>query len=293
SVILIAIAACAVVGNIIILAAIIFKKRRIRHNYTRTTFILVGSLAVADIMVGLLAMPFYIFLLWKRGIRITDFLCSVAFSLDVLACSSSIFHIIMMAVDRYLAISRPLYHKILPSYVSFIFVAIAWIVPTLISVPPLLSNAHLNENMNISCALCESDTHLSVEYRITSTVLSFYIPAIIVCILYLMLYLTIKKRQIVRENNLTELQGNADKKKVSHADSAAAKTIGLILSCFLISWTPFFVLNLCFLGTENETIQIIFAITVIWSYANSMINPFVYYRCNKSIKETVRDMFNC
>jgi hypothetical protein len=91
------------------------------------------------------------------------------------------------------------------------------------------------------------------------------------------------------ENNV-----GGKKKKPSHKDSKAIKTLGTIMGIFIISWLPFFLMYLilpfcesCFLPKEVES-----AITWL-GYANSFINPCVYAFLNKDFNMAFRRLLSC
>ncbi|XP_055955239.1 trace amine-associated receptor 7b-like [Patella vulgata] len=50
-------------------------------------------------------------------------ICLIGESFDMMACTSSIYHLLMMSGDRYLAICRPLVHRTLPRHIVYIALA--------------------------------------------------------------------------------------------------------------------------------------------------------------------------
>lgn len=95
------IAVLSIVGNVLVCWAV-----AINSTLKNATNYFLVSLAVADIAVGLLAIPFAITI--SIGLR-TDFHCCLFLACFVLVLTqSSIFSLLAVAVDRYLAIKIPL-----------------------------------------------------------------------------------------------------------------------------------------------------------------------------------------
>nr|CAI5857286.1 unnamed protein product [Callosobruchus analis] len=95
------VAVFAVVGN----ALVIFVFRKERRLRRRTNYYIV-SLATADLLVGLLGIPFAI--LSSVGLPTNLHACLFTVSLLVVLCTISIFCLVAVSVDRYWAILYPM-----------------------------------------------------------------------------------------------------------------------------------------------------------------------------------------
>ncbi|KAJ1520224.1 hypothetical protein ONE63_004434 [Megalurothrips usitatus] len=95
------VAVVAVAGNAFVIIAF-HRERRLRR---RTNYYIV-SLAVADLLVGLLGIPFA--LLASVGLPHDLYACLFTVSLLVVLCTISIFCLVAVSVDRYWAILHPL-----------------------------------------------------------------------------------------------------------------------------------------------------------------------------------------
>lgn len=95
------VAICAVFGNGLVI--IVFgKERKLRR---RTNYYIV-SLATADLLVGLFAIPFAI--LASIGLPTNLYACLFTVSVLVVLCTISIFCLVAVSVDRYWAILHPM-----------------------------------------------------------------------------------------------------------------------------------------------------------------------------------------
>ena len=94
-------------GNILVLLAVILN-RKLR---TTTNYIVV-SLAVADLFLGSLVLPFSaIYQMEQRWMFGTTF-CDIWAAIDVLCCTASILSLCAISIDRYIGVTRPLQHRV-------------------------------------------------------------------------------------------------------------------------------------------------------------------------------------
>lgn len=98
------VAVVAVAGNAMVIH-VFRKERRLRR---RTNYYIV-SLATADLLVGLLGIPFAI--LASVGLPRNLHACLFTVSLLVVLCTISIFCLVAVSVDRYWAILHPMYYS--------------------------------------------------------------------------------------------------------------------------------------------------------------------------------------
>ncbi|KAM4706718.1 5-hydroxytryptamine receptor 1A [Discoglossus pictus] len=167
---------CAIFGNACVVAAIALER-----SLQNVANYLIGSLAVTDLMVSVLVLPmaalYQVLNKWTLG-QVT---CDIFISLDVLCCTSSILHLCAIALDRYWAITDPIdyVNKRTPRRAA-ILISITWIVGFSISIPPMLG-WRTNEDRSDPDACKISD---DPGYTIYSTFGAFYIPLILMLVLY-------------------------------------------------------------------------------------------------------------
>lgn len=95
------VAICAVFGNLMVI--IVFQRER---KLRRRTNYYIVSLAIADLLVGCLGIPFAI--LASVGLPTNLYACLFTVSLLVVLCTISIFCLVAVSVDRYWAILYPM-----------------------------------------------------------------------------------------------------------------------------------------------------------------------------------------
>ncbi|KAI2660304.1 Alpha-2C adrenergic receptor [Labeo rohita] len=170
-------------GNtMVIIAVLTCRSLRGPHN------LFLVSLAVADILVATLIIPFslaselmgYWYLEW--------FLCEIFLALDVLFCTSSIIHLCAISLDRYLSISRPVQYSTqrTPRKIKGA-ILVVWLISAVISFPPLMS---MNKTMKKGCKCKVKEDTWYILYSCTG---SFFGPCLIMILVYVRIYQIAKK----------------------------------------------------------------------------------------------------
>ncbi|XP_026329544.1 5-hydroxytryptamine receptor-like [Hyposmocoma kahamanoa] len=177
-----------VVGNVFVIAAILLE-RHLRSAANQ----LILSLAVADLLVACLVMPlgavYEVAQRWTLGPE----LCDMWTSGDVLCCTASILHLVAIALDRYWAVTNIDYiHARTARRVGLMIICV-WVVSFLVCIAPLLGWKDPDWNRRVSEEL-RCIVSQDVGYQIFATASSFYVPVLIILILYWRIYQTARKR---------------------------------------------------------------------------------------------------
>ncbi|XP_032824657.2 5-hydroxytryptamine receptor 1A-like [Petromyzon marinus] len=199
-----ALIACSIAGNAFVLAAIYLERSlQTVANY------LIGSLAVTDLLVSVLVLPvaalYQVLGRWTLGQAV----CDAFIALDVLCCTSSILHLCAIALDRYWAITDPVdyVNKRTPRRAA-LMIAITWVVGFSISIPPMLGWRQAEDRADPDA--CNISQHLG--YTIYSTFGAFYIPLVLMLVLYGKIFSAARFR----------IRKNVAFKSASHTDNGSA-----------------------------------------------------------------------
>ncbi|XP_063163897.1 D(1) dopamine receptor-like [Candoia aspera] len=280
------------VGNSLVCLAVL----RFHHLRVRATNWFVLSLALSDLCVGLLVMP------WKAVTEVAggvwlfgSHFCDTWVAFDIMCSTASILHLCIISLDRYWAVANPFcYERRMTQSLAFMVIALAWTLSVLISFIPVHLHWHrVEETPGLLPHHC--DTRLNRTYAIASSLISFYIPVSIMIGTYAQIF-RIAQAQIRRISSLERAGGLGlvkGKEPVSSLRRSLCKetkllqTLTIILGVFVCCWLPFFLLN-CLLpfcdsrpkdrSPEQGTCisQTIFNIFMWIGWANSTINPVIY-----------------
>uniref|UniRef100_A0A3Q3JWJ9 G-protein coupled receptors family 1 profile domain-containing protein n=1 Tax=Monopterus albus TaxID=43700 RepID=A0A3Q3JWJ9_MONAL len=250
-------------GNLLVIISIIYFKQL----HTPTNY-LVLSLAVADLLVGILICPFSMAQTAEPESSCwyyESLLCKIRSSFDIALNNSSIFHLCCISVDRYYAVCRPLrYRTKINDHVATIMILVSWSVSVIIAVAAGFNQGKCEES-------CLMDALISTTL---GCIFSFYIPVIIMLCIYLKIFL-VAQRQANKIQNTT-CQNVKSRGAVSKMERKAAKTLATVMGVFLLCWTPYFLCMIVQPLTYKVT-PIAVVETLNWfTLSNSTLNPFIY-----------------
>lgn len=191
-----------VCGNVVVCLVVTFN-RQLRS----LTNCFIVSLAVTDLLLGLLLLPFSaiqeISGKWVFG----NTFCNIYSSLDVMLCTASILNLFMISLDRYYAVMIPLRYSmgVTPSRVAIAMVLI-WTVSLMVSFLPIhlgwntVSEAKQNRSANDTLEKCVLE--VNVGYVLVDGLFTFYLPLLIMCITYYRIF-KIAREQAKKINHVT------------------------------------------------------------------------------------------
>lgn len=161
-----------------------------RKLHTPANF-LIGSLAVTDMLVSILVMPISIVYTVSKTWSLGQIVCDIWLSSDITFCTASILHLCVIALDRYWAITDALeYSKRRTMRRAAVMVAVVWVISISISMPPLFwRQAKAHEELTE----CRVNTD-QISYTLYSTFGAFYVPTVLLIILYGRIYVAARSR---------------------------------------------------------------------------------------------------
>ncbi|KAG6800130.1 adenosine receptor A2b [Apis mellifera caucasica] len=269
------VAVCAVFGNGLVI--IVFsKEKKLRR---RTNYYII-SLATADLLVGLFAIPFAI--LASIGLPKNLHACLFTVSVLIVLCTISIFCLVAVSVDRYWAILHPMgYSRTVRTKTAIGIICVCWIAGTLVGFLPLLGwNA--GKKSNEKCIFTEV---MDYDYLVFLYFATIIFPALLIAAFYAHIYRVVVKQlqQIVTMNpgrrtgnqttgTMLRLLGAARKREVK-----ATQNLSRIVIFFIICWIPLYTINcvmaFCPWCRVNDVVM---NFCIILSHLNSAGNPLLY-----------------
>ncbi|XP_065121188.1 trace amine-associated receptor 8a-like [Paramisgurnus dabryanus] len=227
------------------------------------TNLLILSLSVADLIVGLIVIPLmgvrYIETCWYFG----ETFCSLFPFILYTVVSASLGNLVFISVDRYIAIKDPLQYSTRVTTNKAIFcIIINWLCSSIYSVIMLYDAIFYTKNQSV----CYGDCIVTVkfEYFVTDLIVSLAAPCSIIISLYGKIFCE-AQHQARLLNSLT----NASK-----SEKKAAKTLGIVITVYLLCWIPYYIASLIPGYDSNESTVINIMCWIM--YMNSCMNPIIY-----------------
>ncbi|XP_034385370.1 alpha-2Db adrenergic receptor-like [Cyclopterus lumpus] len=181
-----------VVGNVLVVVAV-FTSRALRPPQN----LFLVSLASADILVATLVIPFSlaneVMGYWYFG----STWCSFYLALDVLFCTSSIVHLCAISLDRYWSVTKAVSYnrKRTPKRIKSM-ISVVWLISIVISSPPLLMTQMEEDPGTEGNAARRQECLLNNQtwYILSSCLVSFFAPGVIMILVYCKIYRVAKQR---------------------------------------------------------------------------------------------------
>lgn len=297
-------------GNALAIA-VLTRKRLLSR---RTSYFLL-SLSVADLLVGLLSVPTFIFQLLTFMTSVTptvETIVNVVKASDVFCSLASTFTLTIIALERFYAITFPLQHRVSDKKMYYILVSTVWILAGVLSSLYFLNIYKLLD-------------HKVFFYFMMIT---FFLSLFVMLIAYLTIWFRVtrtitldkhkhsgsmsntesnpeeklreddtelalkplapKKRQKptikISKNGKTLLVTNTkDKDRMrsrAESEKKLAVTLFIVTAVFVVTWLPFQVINLfyftCGLSCPTRLPMDVIYFCKFLNYTNSLLNPVVY-----------------
>ncbi|KAG9349199.1 hypothetical protein JZ751_027642 [Albula glossodonta] len=317
--------AVTVAGNILVILAVSLE----RKLQNATNYFLM-SLAIADMLLGLLVMPVsMVTILYGYIWPLPPTLCPIWIYLDVLLSTASIMHLCAISLDRYIGIRNPIHHSRFNSRTkAFMKIMAVWTISAGVSMPIPVFGLHDNSKVfKDGCCMLTDDSFVLI-----GSFVAFFVPLSIMVVTY---FLTISALRTEATLCLDQLlprprwatplsflpQGSLSSEKLVSRRSfpgrgpgteppfgrrtmqsisneqKASKVLGVVFFLFVVMWCPFFITNVlavvCKAVCDPAVMGSLLNIFVWVGYLSSAVNPLVYTLFNKTYRSAFARYIRC
>ncbi|XP_034741897.1 trace amine-associated receptor 13c-like [Etheostoma cragini] len=236
------------------------------------TNLLLLSLAVSDFFVGLLVF-FQIMLIdgcWFLG----DLMCTLYLEMSYIITSASVGNMVLISVDRYVAICYPLhYSNKITVRTVIICICLCWICSALYNSLIIKDNLKHPGIFNS----CSGECVNVVNYiaGVTDLIFTFTAPVTVIIVLYMRVFVVaVSQARAMRSHVAAVTLPFSVKVTVKKSEMKAARTLGVVVVVFLICLCPYYCIVLT---SQDNLLNASSAVLVIClSYFNSCLNPVIY-----------------
>ena len=305
---LILISITAVAGNLLVLAAIVIKR-----NLRTISDLYLANLAVADLMQAALAIPLRATVLLGIRKQQAPVPCSVVIFFTILFGGVSNMSILLVGVDRFIAIKWPFtYHTWLTTKVFVSSVILTWSSMFLFAASPLVGWGR-SDNPTLS-RTCRFTMTLDRTYVAIGYIFIHGLPLITIVIVYFFILKAsfrhsraiaaqefslqsnnsqLKEDSFTREElRTTGCQGHTENFSNSHTEQPqarmrnhvrntsktgkGARMIAILIGVFILLVLPIVVIDVVEMWEQPSAPPIVVNIAICLIYANSGVNVFIY-----------------
>ncbi|XP_068713207.1 adenosine receptor A2a-like [Montipora foliosa] len=245
------------IGNsLVVLSVWMDPLRKLRSSPSN---FIIFSMAVADLLVGLVASPLHAFLAWVLLHKDTNapFGFSIFFATLI---NVSVGHILLLSIDRFFAVVTPLQYraKVTSKRVCVVSVT-CWIYFLLFGFVFSLLRKH---------------------YWLMKTLYNVQIFCILICIVIINVFTLYRFRKYSRRTEaLDEQHAGVPRQMKLKRERSVSKVIAIVISVFLLCFIPWFIVQMimyiCF-TCNLSLLMLVHFIAASVMYVNSAINPFLY-----------------
>ncbi|XP_058250118.1 G-protein coupled receptor 12 [Tachysurus vachellii] len=229
-------------------------------------FVLIGSLAFADLLAGLGLILNFIFIYMFN----TEFVTLVSVGLLIAAFSASVLNILAITVDRYLSLYNALtYNTERTMTFTYVMVVFIWLVCITLGLLPVLGWNCLQDEAH--CSICRPVT------KNNAVVLA--VTFLLVFALMMQLYLQICKIAFRHAQQIA-----VQHQFMAISTTKGVSTLSAILCTFAACWMPFAMYSIV---ADSSYPMIYTYATVLPATCNSVINPIIYAFRNPDIQKSL------
>ncbi|VVC40411.1 G protein-coupled receptor, rhodopsin-like,GPCR, rhodopsin-like, 7TM [Cinara cedri] len=281
----------ATVGNGLVIVAF----RRERRLRRRTNYYIV-SLAIADLLVGLVGIPCAV--LSSVGLPKQLHLCVFSVSLIIVLCTVSILSLVAVSADRYWAILYPMaYSTNSNTKIAISIICVCWIMGLLIGFMPLMGWRAIKGPKLDSC---EFSHVMDYNYLVFLYLATIILPALFMATSYAHIY-TVVIKQIKQMTLLNGGQrgGNSPTKlrvlgAARKSEVKATQNLSIIVAFFAVCWMPLYTINCVQAFCKQCTVPMsLIHGCIVLSHLNSAVNPLLYAYHLKDFRNAFKSLLLC
>ncbi|XP_068129250.1 neuropeptide Y receptor type 2-like [Hyperolius riggenbachi] len=275
------------IGNSLVIYMIMkYKNMRTVTNY------FIANLAVADLMVDSLCLPFtLVYTLmdeWKFGLV----LCHLFPYAQAMSVNVSTLTLIVIALDRYWCIVFHLSSRISKKF-SFSIITVTWVAASIFAIPLAIFREYRHEDLptfKLKIAVCtekwpSNNSRDAAIYSLSMLLLQYVLPLVVICYCYIRIWLKLK-------NHISPTPRSDTQQRRKNT----TKMLVMMVVVFAVCWLPFHVFQLVIdldWGLVIQEYKLLYSIFHVVAMCSTFVNPLLYGWMNKNYRNGFLNFFGC
>ncbi|XP_027571363.1 neuropeptide Y receptor type 2-like [Pipra filicauda] len=275
------------IGNSLVIYIIVkYKTMRTVTNF------FIANLALADLMVDTLCLPFtLVYTLldeWKFG----AVLCHLVPYAQALSVHVSTLTLTVIALDRYRCIVFHLDSRI-SKRLSFTIIAVMWLAAAVLAGPLAIFREYRYEeipSINLKMAVCSEkwpsgNNRDATIYSLSMLLLQYVLPLAIICYAYTRIWFKLKNHVSPTSRN----ENQCRRRKTT-------KMLVMVVVVFAVCWLPFHIFQLAIdldLVLIFHEYKLLYTVFHVGAMCSTFVNPLLYGWMNKNYRNGFLMFFRC
>ncbi|XP_050095735.1 neuromedin-K receptor-like [Anopheles aquasalis] len=287
----------AVIGNSLVIWIVLTTKQM-----QTITNMFIANLALADVTIGVFAIPFQFQAALLQRWNLPEFMCPFCPFVQLISVNVSVFTLTAIAVDRHRAIINPLRARTSKNISKFVISAI-WLLSFALAAPILFALrvrpvynivlGGMNETYtNVTVPFCKvvNFEHAEIQvYRYVLVLVQYFIPLFVISFVYIQMAFRLwGSKTPGNAQDSRDITMLKNKKKV-------IKMLIIVVALFGVCWFPLQLYNILHVTVpeinEYRFINIIWFVCDWLAMSNSCYNPFIYGIYNEKFKREFRKRY--
>ena len=255
------------------------------------TNIFIHNLALTDISMATLHMPFWAMSMYTGTWNFSEKWCEVSASIQVTMETASILNMGLTALNRYIKVVKPtLYSKLFPSKrTARFYCLLVWLVAILLATPPLYGWGNMAYHKKFFvCTFQWQLKHISYAILTAGGVVNGTTTAIFY--FYYKIYKTVKvSTQNVNAHTSENEVGNSNARRT---DMKLLKTTFTVVCVFVMTWAPVSIVVIAEAAGGSIPSEV-YKVVIYLMFSSCLANPIIYGIMNPQFKQAFKKVLSC
>ena len=274
-------------GNLLVVY-VIYKDSSLRN----ITNIFIHNLALTDISMATLYMPFWVVSRYTGTWNFGEKWCEVSASIFFTLGMASILNMGLIALNRYIKVVKPaLYNKVFGSKrTARLYCLLVWVTAMLLATPPLYGWGKMAYHTKFFvCTFTWQIEHISYVILTAGGVVNGTTAAIFY--LYYKIYKTVK---ISTQNiNVHASENGAGTSNSPRTDIKMLKTTFTVVCVFLLTWGPVSIVVIVETAGGSSIPREVYMAVIYLMFSSGLANPIIYGILNPQLKLAFTKALSC